>query len=120
MAGPNDPPDPEMPSAVFSALAAMTYSSTDMAFKDGAGTEYWLYVERKTNTVSDGRWYYGTSGDQGTHPKGLIPQLTYDVIHGGTLNSQTQKIAYQSQNYRIRLYWDATTSKQLAQAIVVP
>ncbi len=114
-----DPPDPEMPSAVFNALAAMTYDSQNMAFKDANNAYHWLYVERKTGTITDSRWFQGLASEQGTSPKGLIPQLTYDVIHGGTLDTQTQKISYQNKDYRIRIYWDSQNAKQLAQAVAV-
>ena len=115
----SDPPDPELTSTVFSALAAMTYDSNALAFKNAQNDLIYMFVERG-QTSEDTRWFYGKDSEGGTSPRGQIPQITYDVIHGGTLNTQTQKISYQGKYYRIRIYRDQATGKQLAKAIDVP
>ena len=114
-----DPPDPELTSTVFNALAAMTYDSTAMAFKDANNNLIYMFVERG-QTTEDTRWFYAKDSDGGTSPRGQIPQITYDVVHGGTLNTQTQKISYAGKSYRIRIFRDYSTGKQLAKAIEVP
>src|SRR5688572_25909934 len=106
MPQPNDPPDPGITSTVFNALQAMSYDASLQAFKDTAGDRYFLFVQRKSNTVDVAEWVHATDTEGGDNPRGLVPQLTFDVIKSGTLNTQTQKIAYAGKNYRIRLQRD--------------
>ena len=112
-----DPPDPGLTSTVFNALAAMNYDSSAMSFKNATNQLIYMFLERGS-TISDSRWFYGTDAEGGNSPRGQIPQLTYDVVHGGTFDSQTQKISYASKYYRLRIY--RVGSKQYAQAIEVP
>lgn len=118
MPGGTDPPDPSISSTTFSALQAMTYDSGAMAFKSGS-TLYFMFVQRKSGTVDCCEWFHATDSEGSENPRGLIPQLTFDVVKNGTLNTQTQKISYQGKSYRIRIYRDTATGKQLAQAIEV-
>ena len=114
-----DPPDPALPQAVFTALHSMTYDAAAMAFKSGADL-YFLFVERKPGgSVDQGRWFYGKDSEGGKSPKGQIPQITYDVVHGGTYNPTTGKIAYGGHNYFLWLMRETSSGKQLAQAHVV-
>ena len=112
-----DPPDPQLTSTVFNALAAMNYDSGAMAFKNAAGEFIYMFLERGT-TLDNTKWLYGTDTEGAENPRGQIPQLTYDVVHGGTLNVQTQNVSYAGKYYRIRIYRAST--KQYAQAIEVP
>src|SRR5688500_6179596 len=110
MPDPNDPPDPGITSTTFNALQAMTYDSAAMAFKDGS-TLYYMFVERKTGTIDVAQWFHATDSAGGNHPRGQIPQLTFDVIKNGTLDTQTQKITYNNKDYRIRIWRDVAAGK---------
>ena len=113
------PIDPELTSTVFSDLQAMNYDSAALAFKDANNNLIYMFLERKTGTVSTGQWFYGTDTEGGVNPRGQVPSTTYNVVHSGTLNTQTQKISYSGKYWRIRLQRDQATGKQFAQAVEV-
>jgi len=120
MPGPgNDPPDVGFTATTFSALQALGYSSDEMAFKDGSGNFYYLFLQRKTGTIDVCEWLHATDSDGTDRPRCDVPQLTYDVIKNGTLDTQTQKISYQGKYYRIRIMRDVSAGRQIAQAIEV-
>ena len=92
-----------MPETVFNALRLMNYDAGNQAFSSG-GTLYYLFAERTPGTQADRvRWWNATVAQGGNKPKGLVPQLTYNVVHSGTYNRTTGTINYQGANYLIRL-----------------
>lgn len=92
------PPEIFLPEAVFDALQAMSYSSTQKAFLDGT-TPIYMFVEKDTNGAP--RWFYANDADGGINPRGEIPQLTADVILYGAWQGGT--VSYNGSTYKIRL-----------------
>lgn len=111
------PPDPGLPQAVFNALHAMTYNSTNKAFADAGGSMYWLFMQQKVSFTHyyEATWFYATDTDGSTSPKGLISQTTANVITGGTFDTTNDCIDYSSLHYRIRLSRDVS-GNQYAEA----
>ena len=114
-----DPPDPGITSTTFNALQAMDYDAGAMAFKNGSVVLYYMFVQRKGTSADVCEWFHDTDAGGGINPRGEIPQLTYDVIKNGTLNTQTQKISYLGKSYRIRVCRDTSSGALLAKAVEV-
>jgi hypothetical protein len=112
-----DPPPVLLPQSVVNALSAMTYSSTNKAFRDAQNNNVYLFVEKDANDRA--QWFYATNTDGGKNPRGEIPQLTASVIIDGSYNSQTSAISYNGSNYKIRLERDTSTGVPIAKAYTV-
>jgi hypothetical protein len=108
-----DPPDPELPSAMVTTLKTMSYDSANKAFKSGA-TLYWFFVEHVGTDVTKAGWFHDTDSGGAYSPKFFIPQLTYDVIKNGTYSSG--RMIYLGDTYAIRMFRESSTS-QIAKAI---
>ena len=111
------PPKPSLPQAVFTAVSAMSYDSTDDCFTSG-GTDYYLFVDHDDGgDENDCQWFYGKLSQQGNHPIAHLEQATYDVISGGTYNDGA--IDYDESTYKLEFQWVSGKSRNEAVAIVV-
>lgn len=115
-----EPPIPRITDGVFTTVSGLTYDSTSLAFKDGSGTAYFLFVEKRTGgSYDEAQWFCATDADGGSNPKGLIPQITANVMLHGTYNATNQTVTYEGQQYRLQLSRDTSNGNQLAKAAVV-
>lgn len=101
MPPPSQPPRLSISQSIFDDLNAMSYDSTSGAFLDANNTLQFLFIDVDSN--GNPRWTY--SADSSSIPNALAKatQLTADVLAGGTYQTQSGAIAYNGQNYGIRL-----------------
>lgn len=115
MATPPDPPPPDWdltsgtPTEFNDAANAAKngYDSTNWSFKDATGTPLYLYLG-KSATTGHVAWFLRSVADSGDCAKGKIPQLTFDVVKNGTLNTSTGVITYNTHTYRLHLQVDSS------------
>lgn len=115
-----NPPSPELPTDVFTALHGMAgYDGTAKAFKDSNGALYYMFLEKVPGgAVGQARWAYGKLATGAPAPRGLVPQTTYDIIKNGTQN-QDLTVAYGGSNYRFELQYDSSLNDNYAVAVAV-
>jgi hypothetical protein len=82
------------------------YDAGKLAIKDASANANFLYVG-KSATSGHVAWFLRTSTYSGGCPEAKIPQATFDVIKGGTLNTQTGVISYGGHTYVLELKRDA-------------
>ncbi|MCA9607730.1 MAG: hypothetical protein KC619_19110 [Myxococcales bacterium] len=109
----NEPPDTLLTQGVFDAINNLTYSSSDLAFKDGStGTLYYLYVEKVSGNVYKGQFVLDTPSAMSSYPNpwGKIPSGTADILLGGSYVSASNTVDYSGTKYRFRVEWDDSSS----------
>lgn len=123
---PTPPPDPPPPAwdldsgtptefnSAQSNANSYGYDATNKSFKDSTGTPNYLYLG-KSATSGHIAWFLRPTSNSGNCPQGKIPQLTFDVVKSGTLDTSTGKISYNSHQYLLDLRTD-TNAVQIAYA----
>lgn len=113
---PPDPPPPDWDSSggastdfnnAHSWANSYGYDSTNMAFKDANGTANYLYQSTSNVTSGHVAWALCTAASSNNCPQAKIPQATFDVVKGGTLDTSTMKISYSGHTYLLSLERDA-------------
>ncbi len=116
MAQPNDPPPSGLIESVFNALRPMEYDRSSQAFDDGGDLYYLMVQKRSGGKEYEGEWIHATDAEGPHNPRGLIPKLTYAMIHNGEYDDGI--IRYDSKEYKIRLARDASGA-HIAEAVEV-
>ena len=103
----------------FNDLSSYNYDSSAEAFDD-RGTLHYMYAGGFDNGLSAAviEWVDGTASQYADIVRCKIPQLTYDVINGGTYNTSDNSVTYQSTNYKFVLARDGS-GNDIAEAKVV-
>ena len=110
---PPDPPPPDFDVITGTAPqwnAANTdagkygYDSTNQAIKDANGKDNYLAVGVSAVTSGHVAWSFITAtANTNNCVCCLIPQATFNVIKGGTLNTQNGQISYGGHTYQLQL-----------------
>lgn len=104
MPDPSAPPHGGLRPSVKTYLAACVWDAQQLRVETTGGVAVvaWLNQTGTPVITTTVQWEAGTASDLGNAVPAAIPQLSFDIIKSGTLDSQTGVVAYGGKSYRFQ------------------
>lgn len=101
---PKLPPKGIMASGTVTALAGGSYNSFTKGFTYH-GNSYRLTVERQTGGSACVEWTHCSTTEASTYnnPQAKMSSSTWDVVHNGSYDTQTDTYSYNNDSYEVRM-----------------
>lgn len=94
---------------------AYGFDSVKLGIKNSSGAAQYLFLG-KSATANHIAWYLRDTANGGNCIAAKIPQATFDIIKGGTLDTSSMKISYASHQYLLEARDDGS-GKVIAYAV---